>query len=233
MDWDGEVYCQSRHQDEYQHYLDELERQQLTYRCVCSRKELSDYFAAAGQSKESPVYPGVCRDKHIPQDLPNAIRIKTDTNEIGFTDQLQGSISQNLTAQQGDFILKRKDGIVAYQFAVVVDDYLQQISHVVRGCDLLQETPKQIYLQQLLGFSIPAYMHVPIIADHNGYKLSKQTLATAVDINKPEKVLFDLLVLLKQNPLEEIRGATVNELLAGAINRWNANVLEFCQTINS
>lgn len=199
--------------------MDELERQQLTYSCVCSRKELAEYFSALGISDENTIYPGICRNKLIPA-APSAIRIKTGATEITFQDQLQGRISQNLASQQGDFILKRKDGIIAYQFAVVVDDKLQQVNHVVRGCDLLEETPKQIYLQQLLGLPTPNYMHVPVIVDQNGYKLSKQTLATAVDTQSPNLTLFDLLVLLKQNPPDELNGAPVAELMDWAIGNW-------------
>lgn len=225
------MYYQSHHLDEYRHYLAELKRQQLTYRCVCSRKALSDYFAAAGQSEESAVYPGICRHKHIPENLPSAVRIKTASTEIGFTDQLQGRISQNLAIQQGDFILKRKDGIIAYQFAVVIDDHLQQINHVVRGCDLLAETPKQIYLQQLLGLPTPNYMHVPIIVDQSGFKLSKQTLATAVDHQLPNQTLFELMMLLKQNPSDELKRASVTELLGYAIAHWRPDVRRLCYTI--
>lgn len=232
LQWDGEVYYQSRHLDEYRHYLDELERQQLTYRCVCSRKTLSQYFAAAGRSEETAVYPGICRNKHIPQNLPNAIRIKTDATEIGFTDQLQGWVSQNLAFEQGDFILKRKDGIIAYQFAVVVDDCLQDVNHVVRGCDLLSETPKQIYLQRLLGMPTPEYMHVPVIVDSQGYKLSKQTLATAVGTQSPSLTLFDLLLLLKQNPPNVLNAAKVNEILDWAIDHWKPDALRLRSTIS-
>ena len=232
LHWDGSVYYQSRHLEEYRYYLDELERNQLTYRCVCSRKELADYFLALGIPDENTLYPGICRNKIIPDDKPSAIRVKTESTKITFQDELQGQISQNLANQQGDFILKRKDGIIAYQFAVVVDDKLQQINHVVRGCDLLAETPKQIYLQQLLGLPTPTYMHVPIIVDHNGFKLSKQTLATAVGTQSPSTTLFDLLVLLKQNPSDEIKGNSTTELLDWAIAHWQPEVLRLCSIIS-
>ncbi len=232
LHWDGEIYYQSRHLEEYRHYLDELERNQLTYRCVCSRKELTEYFSALGLSDENTIYPGICREKIIPGDIPSAIRVKTESTDITFQDELQGLISQNLANQQGDFILKRKDGIIAYQFAVVVDDKLQKVNHVVRGYDLLEETPKQIYLQQLLGLPTLKYMHVPVIVDQSGYKLSKQTLATAVNTQSPNLTLFELLVLLKQNPLDELKGALVNELLDWAISHWQPNVLRLCSTIS-
>jgi glutamyl-Q tRNA(Asp) synthetase len=191
----------------------------------------------ADSSDDSPnskysIYPGICRHKSISPDTPHAIRIKTADCTLSFNDELQGLISHNLADQHGDYILKRKDGIIAYQFAVVVDDYLQDVNHIVRGCDLLAETPKQIYLQQLLGFPTPAYLHVPVIVDQNGFKLSKQTLATAVDTISPNLTLFCLLALLKQNPPEEIYGLAVNELLDWAITNWRPDALRLCSTIS-
>ncbi len=233
LHWDGSIYYQSHHLEEYRYYLDELERQQMTYRCVCSRKELAEYFSALGISDENTLYPGICRHKIITGDIPSAIRVKTESTEITFQDELQGLISQNLANQQGDFILKRKDGIIAYQFAVVIDDKLQQINHIVRGCDLLEETPKQTYLQQLLGLPTPIYKHVPVIVDQGGFKLSKQTLATAVDTQSPNISLFSLLKLLKQNPPDELDGVTVNDLLDWAIIHWQPEVLRLCSTISS
>ena len=144
----------------------------------------------------------------------------------------KGTISHKLAVQDGDFILKRKDGIIAYQFAVVVDDYLQGVNHVVRGCDLLEETPKQMYLQSLLGFPTPAYLHVPVIVNRHGYKLSKQTMATAVDTQAPNLTLFTLLRLLKQNPPAELKGADVKDLLGWAIKNWQANNMANSRTIS-
>lgn len=227
LHWDGGVYYQSRHINDYEQYLTELASRDLTYRCACSRKTLTEQ---AGDNKPG-IYPGTCRNKHIPETASHAIRILADDNTLTFNDGLQGQITRQLNLEDGDFILKRRDNIIAYQFAVVVDDYLQGINHVVRGCDLLQETPKQIYLQQLLGFPSPAYTHVPLIVDAQGYKLSKQTLATAVDINKPEQILFELLILLKQNPLNELKKANVNELLEYAIVNWRSDALTLQQIV--
>jgi glutamyl-Q tRNA(Asp) synthetase len=229
LHWDDAVYYQSQHLEEYNHFLQQLAQSQLTYPCVCSRKTLAD--STFGNSNSKGIYPSICRGKAISYDKPHAIRIKNDDNTIVFGDALQGTISHNLAVQHGDFILKRRDGIIAYQFAVVVDDYLQGVNHVVRGCDLLAETPKQIYLQQLLGFPTPAYLHVPVIVDQHGYKLSKQTLATAVDTKAPNLTLFDLLALLKQNPPDDLFGATVNEMLEWAIANWQLDVLHSCSTI--
>lgn len=187
---------------------------------------------STANSANPGIYPGICRNKAITEATPHAIRLKTATQPIAFEDGLQGVLTGNLAEQHGDFILKRKDGIIAYQLAVVIDDHLQQINHVVRGCDLLAETPKQIYLQGLLGLPAPDYKHVPIIVDSEGYKLSKQTLATAVAVNNPANTLLALLRLLKQNPPEELAGAPVNNLLAWGIGHWRPEALSLCSTIS-
>ncbi len=212
--WDDCVVYQSQYLDVYHDILDQLVKDKLVYPCTCSRKMLTD------------IYSGVCRDKQTPPSSPYSLRIKTDSRIISFNDELQGLISHNLAKQHGDFILKRKDQIIAYQFAVVIDDDRQNINHVVRGFDLLDSTPRQIYLQQILGLVTPDYMHVPVIIDEQGYKLSKQTLATAVDIKKPNAVIFELLTLLKQNPPGELQHAPSTELLAWAIEHWNPGMLK-------
>ncbi|MGR9014060.1 MAG: tRNA glutamyl-Q(34) synthetase GluQRS [Gammaproteobacteria bacterium] len=218
LHWDDDVYYQSRHIDVYSDMINDLQRNGLIYPCTCSRKTLT-----AGDRGD--IYPGLCRDRQTPPEGPYALRIKTDNRIIAFQDELQGLISHNIAEQDGDFIVQRKDRIIAYQFAVVIDDDLQHVNHIVRGFDLLDATPKQIYLQQLLGIVRPRYMHVPIIVDRQGYKLSKQTQAMAVDLTSPNRVIFELLVLLKQNPPIELQQAPVSELLSWAIEHWNPLLL--------
>lgn len=184
------------------------------------------------EQTSSDIYPGICRDRTPPSHTPHSLRIKTNHRIVSFQDELQGLIAQNLAEQQGDFILKRKDGIMAYQFAVVIDDHRQHINHVVRGFDLLDSTPRQIYLQQQLGLISPQYMHVPIIIDTRGYKLSKQTLAQAVDLKTPHKLIFELLTLLKQAPPDELKQAGTTELLDWAIAHWNPAALEKLRAIS-
>jgi glutamyl-Q tRNA(Asp) synthetase len=219
LHWDDSVVYQSQYLDVYHEIIDQLVKDKLIYPCTCSRKTLTD------------IYSGVCRDKQTPPNRPYSHRIKTDNRLISFKDELQGLISHNL-AEHGDFILKRKDQIIAYQFAVVIDDDRQCINHVVRGVDLLDSTPRQIYLQQILGLVTPDYMHVPVIIDEQGYKLSKQTLATAVDLKKPDAVIFELLTLLKQNPPSELQHAPSTELLGWAIEHWNPGMLKNCRAIS-
>ncbi len=213
LHWDGSVVYQSQTLDVYHEILDQLVKDKLIYPCTCSRKTLT------------AIYSGVCRDKQTRPNSPYSLRIKTDNRSISFKDELQGFISHNLAEQHGDFILKRKDQVIAYQFAVVIDDDKQGINHVVRGFDLLESTPRQIYLQQILGLVTPDYMHVPVIIDEQGYKLSKQTRATAVDLKKPHAVIFELLALLKQNPPSELQHAPSTELLNWAVEHWNPAML--------
>ncbi len=219
LHWDDSVVYQSQTLDVYYDMLHELTQKQLIYPCTCSRKTLTF-------TQTTDIYNGLCRHKTISPESPHALRIKTDSRLISFEDGLQGVISHNLAQQHGDFILKRKDGIIAYQFAVVIDDNRQGINQVVRGIDLLTETPKQIYLQQVLGLPCPDYLHVPVIVDNQGYKLSKQTQATAVNLTMPQNVIFNLLGLLKQNPPSELQYASVTELINWAIVHWNPEPLK-------
>ena len=216
LHWDDSVVYQSQCLAVYHDVLNELAKNQLIYPCSCSRKMLAS----------TAIYDGLCRNQSIPADSLYALRIKTDSRLISVEDGLQGLISHNIAKQYGDFILKRRDGIVAYQFAVVIDDDRQHINQIVRGVDLLTETPKQIYLQQVLGLPCPDYLHVPIIIDQHGYKLSKQTQATAVNLTRPQGVIFELLGLLKQNPPSELQHASVTELLDWAIEHWNIECLK-------
>ncbi len=220
--WDGEVAYQSQHLSVYQDTLDKLIRENWLYRCDCSRKMLI-----------TDCYSGRCRERAIAAETPHALRVKTDNRTIHFTDGLQGAITEVLTSPGSDFIVKRKDHIIAYQFAVVVDDHLQHVNEIVRGCDLLSSTPKQIYLQQLLGHATPRYLHVPVIVDAQGQKLSKQTLATAVDTRDPSGLMFYLLDLLGQHPPTELKQASITDLLAWAIHHWHIQALVNQQAIKA
>lgn len=221
LHWDGEIYYQSQQLDVYQQVLNRLRREQWLYACHCSRKTLG----------HRPVYPGVCRDAGYSFDKPSAWRLKTQDLQIEFDDALQGKVSQNLASEHGDFIVRRKDNIIAYQFAVVIDDYLQQVNHVVRGVDLLDSTPKQRYLQKLLGYPEPAYMHLPLIVDSQGNKLSKQTLATPVDDTRPEPTLFLLLQMLQQNPPSSLQNASISMQLDWASAHWQPIALKKIRAI--
>jgi glutamyl-Q tRNA(Asp) synthetase len=218
--WDGDVFYQSQQLEVYQTFIEELIKEEKVYPCTCSRKTLAQL------QSESNIYPGFCRNKTAIPTEPYALRLKTESINICFDDFLQGQICHNIAQKDGDFIIKRKDNIIAYQFAVVIDDYQQQITEVVRGFDLVDCTPQQIYLHQMLGLQPPNYMHVPILTDLHGQKLSKQSYAQAVDIHEPSATLFYLLDLLKQHPPLELQYAYTAELLAWAIENWQAQSLK-------
>jgi glutamyl-Q tRNA(Asp) synthetase len=226
LHWDGLVYYESQHSADYEQALSALQRSGLLYPCTCSRKTLAE------RAGRHDIYPGICRSRTaFPTDRPYALRVKSDGRDIGFDDRLQGSICQSLAEEHGDFILKRKEGIVSYQLACVIDDHLQGVTHVVRGFDLVDSTPKQIYLQQLLGLPTPSYLHVPLIIDSHGYKLSKQTLAEAVTMQNTSAVMFRLLELLKQEPPVGLKEAACSEMLEWVVQNWNPEPLIKTQAI--
>lgn len=214
--WDGPVVYQSQFRQDYQNALDRLTQIDLIYPCQCTRKSLAPY---------GTVYPGFCRQQVINRARPHSLRIKTDDREILLRDCLQGQFQQQLNRTCGDFVVRRRDRIFAYHLTVVVDDSLMGISEVVRGSDLLDCTPRQIYLQQLLDIQTPAYMHLPVLTHANGLKLSKQTHAPAIGSAKPEPVLYRLLQWLGQNPPEFLKDAPKEEILEYAVEHWNAKNL--------
>jgi glutamyl-Q tRNA(Asp) synthetase len=231
LHWDEQPLYQSQKLDAYFSALEKLDQQNLVYPCVCSRKQIIRYYR--DNPDEPPIYPGFCRSKQHPRHLPHALRIKTTTDVIAFTDFLQGDIEQHLEKNHGDFIILRRDRIIAYQLAAVVDEQDQQITQVVRGCDLLDSTIKQIHLQQQLNYHTPEYMHVPIVTDQQGCKLSKQSFAEAVSNKAPNKLLFQLLNMLRQNPPQELQHSPVDDLLSWAIKHWNPAALEKIRAIHS
>ncbi|MCC8128588.1 MAG: tRNA glutamyl-Q(34) synthetase GluQRS [Clostridiales bacterium] len=185
LDWDeggvdGETaYCQSRRREIYAHYLNLLQECGLIYPCFCTRGEL--HAASAPHASDgTPLYPGTCRGLSPEEQSRRAalrrpaLRIHVPDREIAFTDRLQGAYRENLARDCGDFILRRSDGVHAYQLAVVVDDGLTGVTEVVRGRDLLPSTPRQLWLQELLGFPHPAYAHVPLLLSADGRRLSKR-----------------------------------------------------------
>ena len=177
LSWDGEIEYQSKRSHFYQIALNQLIESNKAYACRCTRKQIEDAWLAKGikkQRHQELIYPGSCRNR---QDVvpPCAWRLRVE--------------DETLKESVGDFVLKRADGIFTYQLAVVVDDALQGITHVVRGADLLDNTPRQIYLQQCLTYPTPQYLHLPLVLDENQEKLSKQTLALAIQTNSSENVL--------------------------------------------
>lgn len=205
LDWDeggsagGDQYYQSHRGAYYQAALERLEQMDLIYPCFCTRGQLHAPNAPH-RSDGEVIYPGTCRNLTAEERAERAktrrpaLRIRVPDEEISFTDLLQGAFRENLARDCGDFILRRSDGVFAYQLAVVVDDALMGVNQVVRGSDLLTSTPRQIYLQQLLGYPTPEYCHVPLLCAPDGRRLSKResdlTLAALrVSGVRPEEIV--------------------------------------------
>lgn len=179
--WDEAIVYQSERTEHYEQALAHLCHRGLAYPCTCSRKEIADSSTQLGI--EGAIYPGTCLQHPIKPDTPAAWRLKTPAINIGFADRIVGWQQHAMARDIGDFVIKRADGLFSYQLAVVVDDALQCVTHVVRGADLLQSTTRQIYLQHCLGYATPAYAHIPLVLNDQGQKLSKQTLATALPLD--------------------------------------------------
>ena len=150
----------------------------------------------------------------------------TDDEPLGFNDRLQGRQVQRIESESGDFIVQRRDGLIAYQLAVVVDDHLQGITDVVRGIDLMGSTPRQVWLQSLLGYATPAYCHIPVVINDRGQKLSKSHGAKGVPLDQPEKMLFAALQTLGQHPPDELKSAELAHIWAWALTSWDIHVLD-------
>jgi glutamyl-Q tRNA(Asp) synthetase len=215
---DEPVLYQSQRTAAYEDALRMLQSNGAAYPCCCTRKEIAD---SALNGIEGPVYPGTCRNGIPIGREARAWRVRTNNEAVEFDDVLQGCCTQYLENEIGDFVVKRADGLFAYQLAVVVDDAFQCITHIVRGADLLDSTPRQIYLQQLLGLRIPQYLHLPIAVNESGEKLSKQTLAAPVDETHPAPTLLRVLNFLKQQPPTTMAGSSVETVLEWAIQNWH------------
>lgn len=217
MEWDHDVIYQSKRNSLYQATLALLEKYGVIYPCTCTRKEIAD-SSITGFS--GPVYPGTCRKNLLNEKQLGALRVKTDNSLVKFKDALRGQVSQRLESETGDFVLRRADGIYAYQLVVVVDDAEQGITHVVRGADLLDSTHRQIYLQKLLGYLTPEYMHLPVVTNNQGKKLSKQNWAAPLDISNPVAQLIAAVNFLGQNPPTELLNNSISSFWKWAIKNW-------------
>jgi len=229
MHWDESIVYQSQQQPHYQAALEQLAYQNNIYHCLCSRKHIA---SIAKPGPYGPIYPGKCQHrKQRPGHDRSAIRLNTNATRIIINDKLQGSISQNIQQDIGDFVIQRADGIFSYQLSVVVDDYQQAITEIVRGFDLLDSTPRQVYLQQLLHFPTPSYAHIPILVNPQGQKLSKQNFAAAVPHHHPEKTLLKVFQLLGLNPPTELQRETLDTLWCWAIEHWQLTAIPRVNTI--
>ncbi len=225
FEWDGPVLYQSHSAQQHADALNFLIDNGHAYRCGCSRKDLIDVASGALGS----IYPGTCRNGTDANEF--SIRVRTDDSILAFHDGLQGKQSQCLASESGDFIIRRRDELIAYQLAVVVDDQRQGITEIVRGIDIMDSTPRQLWLQQLLGYNTPHYRHIPVITHANGDKLSKLTGAAAIPQDDQVAVLYKCLEILRQDPPAKLRTKPLPAFWDWAVSRWNINHLDGIQAI--
>jgi len=213
--WDGPVLRQSRNEQRHRAAVERLLAEGLAYPCRCSRRMLA---RTARQGAMGPIYPGTCRDGSGRGS--RAVRVRTTDEPIVVVDRLQGRLEQRLESELGDFVIRRRDGLIAYQLAVVIDDAVDGVTDVVRGIDLLDSTPRQIHLQRLLGLPSPTYMHIPIAVDPDGEKLSKQTAAPPIDPAAVAPTLYRALDCLRQTPPAALASATPGGVWEWALAHW-------------
>jgi glutamyl-Q tRNA(Asp) synthetase len=219
FEWDGEIMRQSSRIDAYREALRSLQDRGLTFECTCSRSQLED---------DQP-YPGTCRA--LARTAVNAgphataTRLRVQPGHIFFCDEIQGIYRQDVSAAVGDLILKRRDQVFAYLLAVVVDDAAQGITHVVRGADLLDNTPRQVYLQRCLGLPSPRYAHVPVLMEHTGQKLAKSRRSVRADEGDPVLQLLSVFSLLGMSPPPDLLNVGIAEVWMWATAQWDKNAV--------
>lgn len=219
FEWNESIVRQSARTHLYQAAVTRLLVAGQAFECSCSRAEIA---AAVGPPADGDElrYPGWCRNGTRAPDRPVAIRFRTPPGIVAFEDGIQGRTQIDTATEIGDFVVRRRDGLFAYQLAVVVDDAAQGITHVVRGADLLHSTPRQILLQRALGLATPTYAHVPVATDQNGVKLSKSAGAAAIALERPADELWRALRFLRQEPPPELRQAGLATIWEWAVGHW-------------
>ncbi len=225
--WDGEVVYQSQQIQRYQAILEDLKQQQLVYPCGCSRREIAD-IAKAGS--DGLIYPGTCRNG-LHGKPERAWRLLVPDAVISVEDRIQSKIQQHTRRDVGDFILRRADGIFAYQLAVVADDAWQGVTHIVRGADLLKSTPRQVLLQRTLNYPTLKYAHLPVATDRSGQKLSKQNRAEPVKVEENGRVLCEVLALLGLQPPADLAASTLSDIWCWAIQHWQIDKVPRCRRL--
>jgi glutamyl-Q tRNA(Asp) synthetase len=212
LHWDGPVLYQSQRIDVYQQILQSLTEKKLIYRCDCSRQRVRAL---------SSIYDNHCRHRQSPPEAGYALRLRLPDSTIAFKDHIQGTYTQQLTRECGDIVLCRRDGLIAYQLAVVVDDAWQGITDIVRGYDLIDSTARQIALQHILGHPQPRYAHIPVACNQQGQKLSKQHFAKPLDGRDSKQYLHEALRFLRQDVPADSNRETPASQLQRAIERWD------------
>jgi len=211
LHWDESVLYQSQQSELYRQTLAQLSNQQLTYNCQCTRAQIK---------KLGGIYTSTCRPLNLPP-LNNATRLVNNVGIFEFTDTIQGEYSCDKKSAAEDFTLIRKDGLFAYQLSVVVDDVFQNITHVVRGCDLLEPTLRQLSFFKTLQVTAPVYSHIPLAITPEGFKLSKQNKAPAINNKNPQPALMAALHYLGQQPPEDLLFESVENIIKWATKHWS------------
>ena len=213
FEWDGAIVHQSARSELYETALRRLHDAQLTFACTCSRAQLDDELR----------YPGNCRHRALTAGPDTAIRLAVEPQRITFTDRIQGTYRQDVAAAVGDIVLKRRDQLYAYVLAVVVDDAQQGVTHVVRGADLLDNTPRQILLQQLLGLPEPRYAHVPVLTEADGAKLAKSRRSVHLDPDFALPQLLSVFSMLGLTPPAALKQGPLSTAWTWAIGHWSSD----------
>jgi len=227
FEWDGDVIYQSESRALHDAAVADLLDRGLAYPCGCSRRDLAD----EPRGPLGVIYPGTCRNGCDAAET--AVRIRVDDSPISFDDVLQGPQTQRLESESGDFVIRRRDGLIAYQLAVVVDDAIEGISEVVRGIDIMDSTPRQIWLQRLLGYRSPAYMHIPVITHPDGDKLSKLTGAPGISLDTIGPTLVDALCALRQDPPHDLADSELTDIWSWAVENWRPDQLRGVTAISA
>lgn len=228
FEWDGPVVWQSQRLDTYRDVLATLIDSGQAYGCACSRKDIAE--AGSHEAIDGGLaYPGTCRGGLAPGRVARAWRLRVHDAPIDYVDRIQGPQRQHLEQDVGDFVLLRADGQFAYQLAVVIDDAWQGITDVVRGADLLDSTPRQIWLQRCLGVGTPTYAHLPVVTDRTGAKLSKQTLAPPLQPGGVAGQLVAALGFLGQSPPAGLDRAAIGEVWTWALAHWSLATVPRCR----
>lgn len=222
LHWDEQVLYQSQQSDRYHHILIELQQRNLSYYCQCTRAEIKDLGG---------IYQGQCRTLNNSQQH-SATRLINHFGLYQFNDIFQGNVTCDKALAEEDFIIHRKDGLFAYQLAVVHDDIYQNITHVIRGCDLLEPTARQLTLFKTLNQKLPEYGHIPLATTKHGYKLSKQNNAPCIDDSKPQASLVAALSFLGQEPAHDLVHESVDTIITWAIKHWKRGKVPKQKEIN-
>jgi glutamyl-Q tRNA(Asp) synthetase len=213
FEWDGEILRQRDRSGLYLAALKNLQARNLTFECSCSRLQLEDEVR----------YPGTCRARPSVASVSTATRLRVEPGHILFGDRIQGTYRQEVAAAVGDTILRRRDQVFAYLLAVVVDDAAQGVTHVVRGADLLDNTPRQILLQRLLGLPQPIYAHVPVLTEPDDSKLAKSRRSVRLDLGEALPQLLTVFSMLGLSPPDSLASATIADAWDWGIGHWNIN----------